>query len=51
MRGDRVGIAWGQLVVDTLTWGWKKPKIFLRGDAWANAWGGYAWVNETGVFE
>ena len=61
-----MGIARGRLVVETLSMGMEKtPKfvwgpspripthphaIFLRGDAWGNAWGGYAWVSETGVF-
>ena len=35
---------------------WGRPhasphNIFLRGDAWGDVWGGYAWVSETGVFE
>ena len=62
---DCVGIVWGRLVVETLFIGMdKNPKlvwgpsprtpthphaICLRGDAWGNAWGGYAWVSETGV--
>ena len=33
---------------------WGRPhasphNIFLRGDAWGDVWGGYAWVSETGV--
>ena len=43
-------------------WGWKIYKfcvgtipmhphaIFLPGDAWGNAWGGFVWVSETGLF-
>ena len=57
----RSNFTWGQIniekyLIETFSMGMEKIQvpmhplvIFLRGDAWGNAWGGFAWVSETGV--
>ena len=64
MHGDCENVGWGRLcsfhgdgnnsnfVCGTSSRIPMHPhKIYLHGDAWGNAWGGYALVSEIGVIE